>query len=191
MKLFATTANGCFSDSLTGDITIFSTNVFAGKDTIAAAGQPVQLNATGGLSYSWTPAAPLSDPNIANPIAMLNATQTFTVKAFTPEGCESFDDITVNIYKGPDIYLPNAFTPNGDAINDLFKGIPVGIKQFNYLKVFNRWGQLIFSTTDYNKGWDGRSQGKDQPGGIYVVLANGIDFKGNIIDKRQTVLLIR
>jgi gliding motility-associated-like protein len=191
VKLYATAANGCFSDSLTGDITIFSTNVFAGKDTIAAAGQPVQLNATGGLSYSWTPAMPLSDPNIGNPIAILNTTQTFTVKAFTPEGCESYDDVTVNIYKGPDIYLPNAFTPNGDAINDLFKGIPVGIKQFNYLKVFNRWGQLIFSSSDYNKAWDGTWHGQNQPSGVYVVLANGIDFKGNIIDKRQTIMLIR
>jgi gliding motility-associated-like protein len=191
VKLYATAANGCFSDSLTGDITIFSTNVFAGKDTIAAAGQPVQLNATGGLSYSWTPSSLLNDPNIANPVAILNSTQIFTVKAFTPEGCESYDDVTVNIYKGPDIYLPNAFTPNGDAINDLFKGIPVGIKQFNYLKILNRWGQLIFSTADYNKGWDGTWHGQNQPAGAYIVLCNGIDFKGNIIDKRQTVLLIR
>jgi gliding motility-associated-like protein len=191
VKLFATAANGCFSDSISGDITIFSTDVFAGKDTIAAAGQPVQLNATGGLSYTWTPASALNDPNINNPIAILNATQIFTVKAFTPEGCESYDDITVNIYKGPDIYLPNAFTPNGDSKNDFFKGTVVGIKQFNYLKVFNRWGQIIFSTSDYNKGWDGTWQGKNQPAGVYVVLSNGIDFKGNIIDKRQTVLLIR
>jgi len=97
----------------------------------------------------------------------------------------------VHIYNGPDIYLPNAFTPNGDAINDLLKGIPVGIKQFNYLKVLNRWGQIIFSTSDYNKGWDGTWHGQNQPAGAYVVLCNGIDFKGNIIDKRQTVLLIR
>jgi gliding motility-associated-like protein len=191
IKLIATAGSGCFSDSLTGDITIFSTNVFAGKDTIAAAGQPVQLNAIGGLSYTWTPATSLNDPNIGNPIAVLNSTQIFTVKAFTPEGCESYDDVTVHIYKGPDIYLPNAFTPNGDTKNDLFKGTAVGIKQFNYLKLFNRWGQLVFSSSDHNKGWDGRWQGKDQPSGVYIVLANGIDFKGNIIDKRQTVMLIR
>ncbi|MGG9961641.1 PKD domain-containing protein [Ferruginibacter sp. SUN106] len=191
VKLYATAANGCYSDSLTKDIVIYSTNVFAGNDTIAAAGQPVQLNATGGLSYSWTPATPLNNPNIANPVAILNATQTFTVRAFTPEGCESFDDVTVNIYKGPDIYLPTAFTPNGDGRNDLFRGIPVGIKQFNYLRVFNRWGQLIFATSDYNRGWDGSWQGQQQPAGVYVITANGIDFRGNEIDKRQTVMLIR
>lgn len=191
VKLYATAANGCYADTLTKDIVIYGTNVFAGNDTIAAAGQPIQLNATGGLSYTWTPAAPLNDPNIANPVALLSATQTFTVKAFTPQGCESYDDVTVKIYNGPDIYLPNAFTPNNDGKNDILKGIPVGVKQFNYLRIFNRWGQLIFSTTDYNKGWDGTIRGQNQPGGMYIVVANAIDFKGNVIAKKQTVLLIR
>lgn len=191
VKLFASASNGCYSDSLTGDIVIYSTNVFAGNDTIAAAGQPVQLNATGGLSYIWSPAFDLNDANIANPIAILAATQTFTVRAFTPEGCESFDDITVKIYKGPDIYLPNAFTPNADGLNDVFKGTPVGIKQFNYLKVFNRWGQLLFSTSDYTKGWDGNWRGQKQNSGIFVVMVNAIDFKGNVINKKGTVMLIR
>ena len=73
----------------------------------------------------------------------------------------------------------------------MFKGIAVGIQQFNYLKVYNRWGQLVFYTTDYNKGWDGMWKGRQQPGGVYIILANGIDFKGNIIDKKATVMLIR
>jgi gliding motility-associated-like protein len=191
VKLFATASNGCYSDSLQKDIIIYGTNAFAGNDTIAAAGQPVQLKASGGLSYTWSPAALLNDPNIANPIAILTTTQIFSVKAFTPEGCESYDDVTVKIYNGPDIYLPNAFTPNGDTKNDVFKGIAVGIKQFNYLKVYNRWGQLVFYATDHNKGWDGTWKGQQQPGGVYIVLANGIDFKGNIIDKKGTVMLIR
>ncbi|MBS1510660.1 MAG: PKD domain-containing protein [Bacteroidetes bacterium] len=191
VKLYAAASNGCYSDSLTGLINIYSTNVFAGNDTIAAAGQPVQLHATGGLSYTWTPALPLNDPNIADPIAILNNTQTFTVKAFTPEGCESYDDITVKIYNGPEIYLPTAFTPNGDGANDIFRGIPVGIKQFNYLKVFNRWGEMVFYTNDYNVGWDGTYKGQKQPEGVYVVMANGIDFRGNVINKKATVMLIK
>ena len=191
VKLLATAANGCYSDSLQKDIFIYGTNAFAGNDTIAAAGQPIQLNATGGLSYSWTPAVLLNNANISNPIANLTATQTFTLKAFTPEGCESNDDVTIKIYKGPDIYLPNAFTPNGDGLNDIFKSIPVGIKQFNYLKIFNRWGQQIFSTTNYNKGWDGMWQGQKQNNGVFIVIANGIDFKGNVVDKRGTIMLMR
>jgi gliding motility-associated-like protein len=191
VKLFAAASNGCYPDSLNGNIVIYGTNAFAGNDTIAAAGQPVQLNASGGLSYTWSPATLLSNAAIANPFATLLATQTFTVKAFTPEGCESFDDVTVKIYKGPDIYLPNAFTPNGDGVNDVFKGIPVGLKQFNYLKIYNRWGQLVFAATDYRKGWDGLWQGQKQPGAAYIVIANGIDFNNNVIDKKQSFILIR
>jgi len=191
VKLYATAVNGCYSDSLVKDINIYGTNAFAGNDTIVAAGQPLLLNASGGLSYSWTPGYLLSDANIRNPVTTLTSTQLFTLKAFTPEGCESYDDVLVKVYKGPEFYLPNAFTPNGDTKNDVFRGTPVGIKQFNYLKVFNRWGQLVFYSADYNKGWDGTWKGQQQPGGVYVVMANAIDFKGNVIDKKQTVMLIR
>ena len=191
VKLFATAANGCYSGNLEGDIVIYGTNVFAGNDTIAAAGQPVQLRATGGLSYAWTPAQFLDNAFIPNPVALLSATQIFRVRAYTPEGCESFDEVKIKIYKGPDIYLPNAFSPNDDGVNDVFLGIPVGIKQFNYLKIYNRWGAEIFYSTDYRKGWDGKWQGQLQENGVYVVLASGIDFSGNLINKRATVMLVR
>jgi gliding motility-associated-like protein len=191
VKLFAVAQTGCSAGPLQKNIIIYGTNVFAGNDTLAAAGQPVQLNASGGLSYTWTPAAGLNDPNIANPIAVIYATQIFTVKAFTPQGCETYDDVTIKIYKGPDIYLPNAFTPNDDGLNDVLRGIPVGISEFKYLKIFNRYGQELFSTTDYRKGWDGRWKGQKQEAGVYVVIASGIDFNGNAINKKGTVILIR
>ena len=173
------------------DIIIYGTNVFAGLDSVAAAGQPVQLHATGGLSYTWTPAALLNDPNIANPVAIINSTQVFTVKAFTPQGCESYDDVKIEIYKGPDIYLPNAFTPNNDGTNDEFKGKPIGIDEFISMKIFNRYGQELFSTTDYRRGWDGKWKGQKMEAGVYVYIARGIDFHGNEVVKKGTVMLIR
>ncbi len=191
VKLYAIAANGCYSNSLQKDIIIYGTDVFAGIDTLTAAGQPVQLHATGGLSYTWSPAWLLNDPNIANPIAIINSTQIFTVKAFTPQGCESYDDVKIEIYKGPDIYLPNAFTPNNDGTNDFFMGKPVGIDEFSYLKIFNRYGQEMFSTTDYRKGWDGKCKGQKQEAGVYVYIARGIDFHGNVVFKKGTVMLIR
>lgn len=191
VKLYALAATGCFADTLKDDIIIYGTNAFAGNDTIAAAGQPLQLHASGGLSYTWSPANLLNDAFVADPVAILNSTQLFTLKAFTPEGCESYDDVLVKIYKGPEIYLPNAFTPNGDGRNDVFRGIPVGLQQFEYLKVFNRWGQLVFYSTDHHKGWDGNLQGLRQPAGVYVVMARGKDYMGNIIEKKGTILLIR
>ncbi|CAN5826861.1 hypothetical protein BH11BAC4_BH11BAC4_15420 [soil metagenome] len=191
VELYGVNDIGCSTDVLKKDIIIYGTNAFAGHDTIAAAGQPVQLNAVGGLSYVWSPAAGLSNNSISNPIAILEATQTYTVKAFTPEGCESFDDIKIEIYKGPDIYLPTAFTPNDDGLNDIFRGKPVGIKEFRYLKVYNRWGQEVFATTDYHIGWDGSWKGAKQGNGIFVVIASGVDFRGKLLNKKTTVMLIR
>ncbi len=191
VSLQATSAAGCSSNLLIKNIIIYGTNAYAGQDTIAAAGQPVQLHASGGLSYLWSPGGYLNDAGIANPIAILSATQSFRLKAFTPEGCESYDTVIVKIYKGPDIYLPNAFTPNDDGLNDLLRGIPVGLQQFNWLRIFNRYGQEIFSTTDYHKGWDGKWKGQKQDNGVYVVIASGIDFRGNPINKKATVMLIR
>ncbi len=191
VQLIASAATGCYSGSLQKDITIYGTNAFAGNDTIAAAGQPVQLHASGGLSYAWSPVTGLSDPSIANPIAVINSTQTYSIKAFTPEGCESYAYVTINIYKGPDLYLPTAFTPNGDGLNDVFRVIPVGIKQFNYLKIYNRWGKEVFSTSNYNNGWNGNWQGQQQNSGAFIVIASAVDFMGNTINKKQTVLLIR
>jgi gliding motility-associated-like protein len=191
VKLYASAANGCYSDLLEKHIIIYGTDAFAGNDTIAGANQQIRLHASGGLSYNWSPANLLDDATSADPITILTATQIFKLKAFTPEGCESYDEVKINIYKGPDIYLPNAFTPNGDGLNDIFRGIPVGLKQFNYIMIYNRWGQKVFFTTDYRKGWDGKWNGQKVDNGVYVVIANGIDFRGNVINKKGTVMLIR
>lgn len=192
VKLFGYTPEGCTSDTVTKSINIYGTNAFAGNDTKATAGEPVQLQASGGLSYVWTPGLPLlNNDHIANPVATINATQVFRVKAFTPEGCESYDEVKVEIFKGPDIYIPNAFTPNGDGVNDFLRTIPVGIKEFKLLRIYNRWGQIVFETNDSNRGWDGKLQGIDQAAGSYIVIASGIDYKGKPVEKKLSVVLLR
>ena len=193
VKLFAAATNGCYSDSLERNIIIYGTNAFAGNDTITPSGRPLQLQASGGINYEWTPTTGLNNPFIANPIAILTGTQTYTytVRAYTPQGCESFDDITIQVYQAPEIYLPNAFTPDGNTRNYLYRAIPVGIRDFKFLKIFNRYGQEVFFTTDYLKGWDGTFKGKKQGNGVYVVIARGIDYRGMVVDRQGTVMIIR
>ena len=101
--------------------------------------------------------------------------------------------ITVNIkiYKGPEIYVANAFSPNGDGHNDVLHPIPIGITLFNFFKVFNRWGQVIYNSSDYSQGWNGKFKGVDQPIGVYIWLVSGVDFKGNLVQRKGTVLLVR
>ena len=164
---------------------------FAGRDTIAALGLPHQLFGSGGVTYLWSPAQPLNDPTAKNPIATLFNDTRFFLTVTDNGGCLGYDTVFVKVYSGPTYYIPNAFTPNGDGINDYFRAIPPGIAKTNYFKIFNRWGQLVFETHDYLKGWDGTYIGKPQPNGAYVWIIQGIDKFGKIIEMKGTVMLIR
>ncbi len=168
---------------------------FAGNDTIVVRSQPVQLNATGGTDYLWTPSTYLSDPTVANPLAVFTGlpdTITYHVKVSTPEGCFNIDSIKIYIFETkPEVFIPTAFTPNGDGLNDVFKPIVAGMKQFQYLNVYNRWGQLLFKTATPDKGWDGNFNGTSQPGGTYIYVIQTIDYNNNPYFKKGTFVLIR
>jgi gliding motility-associated-like protein len=155
----------------------------------------LQLNATGGTSYFWSPSTGINNTNISNPVVVLGPSVdsiTYRVKVSVPEGCFAYDDVTVRVFKtGPDIFIPSAFTPNGDRKNDVLKPIAVGIKSLTYFKIFNRWGQLIFNTTELENGWDGTVGGKEQATGTYIYSAEATDYLGKPIVRKGTVVLIR
>nr|MBP6415944.1 gliding motility-associated C-terminal domain-containing protein [Chitinophagaceae bacterium] len=115
----------------------------------------------------------------------------YRVITSTIAGCKGEGYVTVRVYKGPDIYVPTGFTPNGDGKNDKFTPFPVGIKSYKYFRVFNRWGQLIFSTTKLHDGWDGKLGGREQPSGAYVWMIEGVTKDDRVITKKGTVTLIR
>ena len=170
--------------------------VFAGNDTVVVIGQPLQLHATdvnhsGFTQYQWSPADGLNDPSSQNPVVNFSGNITYTVDAFTPAGCKGEGSVHVKIYSYADIFVPNAFTPNGDGHNDLLKAIPAGIGHLQYFAVYNRRGQQIFLSTNPDKGWDGTINGKPQSAGVYVWAALGTDYKGNTIRRSGTVLLVR
>lgn len=174
-------------------------NVFAGNDTFVVAGQPVQLNATASDTtakiFLWTPSFGLNNPNIYNPVATLGTETeviTYIVRATNPQGCFGEDNIILTVFKtGPDIFVPTAFTPNGDGRNDVLKPICVGIRNLNYFRLYNRWGQLVFSTDAIGKGWDGLIDGKMQSTNTYVFMVQGVDYTGKRIFKKGTTTLIR
>jgi gliding motility-associated-like protein len=191
-------ANGC--TSLSQDtMTLYippPAKLFAGRDTFVAIRQPLQLMATdinniGFVNYAWEPSAPLNDADIRNPVATLTAAITnFVVTATTSANCSGKDTVIVKTYRGPEIYVAGAFTPNADGTNDLLKAFPVGIKSFSYFNIYNRYGQQVFSTTNQNKGWDGRFKGSMQSMGTYVWIAAGIDYKGNLVQRKGTTMIM-
>jgi gliding motility-associated-like protein len=186
------------SDTITVRV-VQPVKIFAGKDTSVSLGQPLQLLAQGAdnsFSYLWTPNNYLDNDAISNPIATITANSVnpirFIVKAISPEGCINIDDINVKIYDGgTDILVPSAFTPNADGKNDLLKPLLIGITKLDYFEIFNRWGQLIYSTNQINAGWDGRLKNTNQPSGTYVYTVQGQDFLGKVVYKKGTVVLIR
>lgn len=127
---------------------------------------------------------------IKNPVAIIDRDVTYTVTATTVAGCITKDDVSIRVYQGPEIYVPKAFTPNNDAKNDVFKPILIGIKELKYFAVFSRWGQLVFKTSEANKGWDGTLNGIRQNPGAFVWTVDDVDFNGHAISKKETVILI-
>lgn len=192
-------ANGCVSlEPATVVVNVVPPlKVFAGDDTSVVSGQTVPLNAVdidgaGFTQYAWTPASGLSNAGVENPTAVVSETITYTVTATAPDGCQGVDSMTIKAFTSQaDIFVPNAFTPNNDGHNDLLRAIPIGITQFKYFTVYNRWGQAVFTTTNASVGWDGTLGGNTLPPGTFVWVAAGVDYTGRLVQRKGVVILIR
>jgi gliding motility-associated-like protein len=194
-------ANGCESlitDNIVIDVTPPIKVTTFPYDTIGYPGDKFELKAVAAVPnaniFSWSPATRLSNGNIFNPVVTIgniNDDIVYQVTASTAAGCKGEGYVRVRVYKGPDVYVPTGFTPNGDGRNDKFTPFPVGMKSLAYFKVFNRWGQQIFSTTRLNDGWDGTLGGVEQPAGTYAWMIQGLTKDNKTITKKGTITLIR
>jgi gliding motility-associated-like protein len=165
---------------------------FAGNDTNIVINQPLQLNATGGEFYSWSPSIGLNKTDISNPVAILQNNQQYIVKVSTAEGCFAYDTIRVTVFTTPPgFFVPNAFTPNKDGLNDNIRPITAGLSKLYYFSIYNRWGQLVFTTSQEKIGWDGTLNGREQPMGVYVWMAKATTYTGQTIIGKGTITLIR
>ena len=166
---------------------------FAGNDTNAIYGRPHQMLATGrnATDFVWNPAATLSNPFAANPLTILYNDTYFHVRITDAIGCTDEDDIFIKVYEGPAYYLPNAFTPNGDGLNDIFLPVPVGIRSTDYFRVFDRYGAMMYETRQWMRGWDGKLKGKPASSGTYVWMIKGTDTNGAVVEMKGSVILLR
>lgn len=177
----------------------------AGNDTTLILGEPMQLNAyitdtsfSYPVTYNWTPTTYLTYPDSSSTelkalVEPANDYVKYTVTATTPQGCVANDSILVKFYSTPpDIFVPTAFAPTGNvAQNMILTPVPVGIAHFEYFRVFNRFGQLVFSTSQVGKGWDGTFKGTPADMGTYAWEAYGVDYLTHPISRKGTVVLIR
>ncbi len=162
------------------------------RDTSIVKDQPLQLNGTGGDIYLWSPGTYLSDVNISNPVSNPKDSIEYVLRVSNAEGCTATDTINVRLFfLEPGLYVPTAFTPNGDAINNTFKPIALGIRSLDNFVIYNRFGELVFQTSQIGKGWDGKYKAAAQGTDTFVWYAEATDYKGRKLKKKGTVVLIR
>ncbi len=151
----------------------------AGPDKVMIEGQSVMLEGSAGgngVSYQWTPAVYISDPANLSPTVNPPRDTIYTLHVISDFGCGvATDNVFVKVYKK--VIVPNAFSPNGDGINDAWNIEALDSYPDADVSVFNRYGQLVFHSIGYNKKWDGGYNGNALPIGTYYYL---IDLKNKI-----------
>ncbi len=191
-----TDANGCTKVAITTVSPVNGAQVNAGTNVSIMQGSNTQLNATGSSTYTWVPASNLSCTNCANPIASPSSTTTYTVFAVDASGCASVDSVTVYIEIPCDEamtdIMPNAFSPNGDGENDVFRCYldPRCVKEFT-LNVFNRWGEKVFEALQVTDGWNGYYKDRLSNTAVYAFYCHVIFIDGKETDQKGNVSLIR
>ncbi|MDT8308801.1 MAG: PKD domain-containing protein [Bacteroidales bacterium] len=168
-------------------------DAMAGPDDTITTATSVQLFATGGVQYAWTPWFGLSNPAIHNPVASPDTTTEYVVWVTDVFGCMNSDTLVIVVYNvEKPFWLPTAFTPNGDGQNDILYVRGDLFETFEF-KIFNRYGELIFYSNDIERGWDGRRQDSrdEAPADAYMWSVNGKLKKGNLVNGNGLVNLIR
>lgn len=151
-----------------------------------------QLMATGGVQYSWSPAASLSNASIVNPVATPLTTTEYIVTGEDINGCTNKDSVLVNVTStnAGGYLMPTAFTPNGDGINDCY-----GIKYWGTIielefSIYSRWGERVFYTTNPADCWNGTYKGVRQSAAVYIYMIKAKTTCGEAF-RKGTFTLIR
>ena len=173
------------------DVTSNSAAGIRYTDIFATPGVPTRLSAREiGVSYEWTPAIGLNNTSSVIPMVTTSSDRQYIVNITTEQGCIISDTVLVKINADKKVLVPTAFTPNGNGVNDLLR--PLGnLANIDYFRVFNRWGAMLFQTSEMGAGWDGRYKGVNQAADTYTWLLSGKTADGQSIKLSGKSLLIR
>jgi gliding motility-associated-like protein len=195
--IFTTNTVGNYSVTVTNEFGCVATDAmrlleiyplpadFLPPDSSLCRGNILQIKVPGFINYNWSTRSTQSFIDITK-------TDMYRLQVTDRNDCKGTDSIHVLFYDNClDILIPNAFTPNYDGKNDMFKPlIPAPVNNYHML-IFNRWGQQLFETQDQGKAWDGTFQAKEQAPGAYVYLITFKDIDRKNVKKYGTVILIR
>ena len=155
---------------------------------------PAELQArTFGVSVLWDPSTYLNNPAIVDPLftAPSELEQLYEIIIQTASGCTTVDNQLVKVIKEVKVYVPTAFTPDNNGLNDYIKPLMLGIKELKYFRIYNRGGQLVYDHNPNQPGWDGKIGGLMQSTGVYVWMFGGIGWDKRTHTQKGTVALIR
>ena len=179
--------NSCgFSNDSTIMRSAFSPIIDLGKDTALCGDFELILDAgSSNSNFYWLPGEETTQKIAVNKFG------NYILKATSAMGCVSWDTIAVKEQCNPRIYFPNAFSPNGDNLNDVFRPTFVDYYDFE-LTIFNRWGEKLFLTNDIESGWDGSYKNSICPDGVYMYIIGYRDVKNHIrYYKKGTVTITK
>jgi gliding motility-associated-like protein len=168
-------------------------DIHVSKSTdIDCSNSEAQLHAIGGVQYSWTPAATLNNPSIADPIAQPLVSTQYFVTGTDISGCSNKDSVTVNVTANgkSGYFMANAFTPNNDGRNDCYGIKYWGVIQKLEFSIYNRWGQRLFYTKTPGDCWDGTYKNEKQNPAVYIYMINATTSCGTVF-RKGTFALIR
>jgi gliding motility-associated-like protein len=191
----------CFQSTASVTVDVYPYPVVdAGRDTTIKGGSSVTLLpivSTDVTGILWSPSTSLSCATCLNPVASPLKTTTYRIAVNNAGLCSSYDDVKITVLCDRNsIFIPNAFTPNGDHLNDRFYVMGYGIERVKSIRIYSRWGNLIFEklnieANDKLQGWDGNIKGQQAPPGLYTFTSEIICGDGVVFPVSGSVILIR
>jgi gliding motility-associated-like protein len=189
-------SNGCTAVAV-DNIIVYQNYIELGPDKYINKGDTVSIDGFSyGTTITWSPSTGLNCDTCIDVIASPLQTTTYTVTSVDAYGCIATDIITVfvNTDGEPYIYIPNTFTPNFDGINDTFFGFGPAVQSIKSMRIYDRWGELIFERNDFTdiaEGWDGTIRGKQAMEGVYAYVITFQLRYEETITKGGNVLIVR
>lgn len=196
-------ANGCMIETEQIIIEPDPIAVNINRDTLGISlGESVQINTFYNANepvFYWSPQNNLDCVDCPEPIANPFRSQLYTLLMTDENNCQATDSVMILVSINREVYIPNTFTPNGDARNDLFRirsQFPEGISEVLAFRIFDRWGELLFEQKDFppndsNYGWDGTFKGEDVEPGVYIYYTEIRYADGEILTFKGEILLVR
>jgi gliding motility-associated-like protein len=200
-RVVGTDDKNCFTDTSYIPLVVYGIpTVDAGADKSINVGKTIEITpkvSADVIDAKWSPSGQAFRSNFPNLTIMPRETTTYRVDVFNQGGCTSFDEITINVLcDGANLFIPNTFSPNSDGMNDIFYPRGTGLFSIKSLKIFTRWGEVIFEknnfrANDAGKGWDGTFKGTKLNSDVFVYIAEVLCDNNSVLTFKGNVALIR